>query len=450
LELDSQFDEALATYEEMAGLTDEPSIELASLMARVTIYAVPTSVHNSAQALALGERALALARELSDQQAEAKILWSLSLANFFGSRAAQAIECGERSLALARELGLREQMAQTLNDLGSFCYLYSGSIDRAKSSLREASDLWRELGNLPMLADSLSSSCVTCVYGGEYDQAVALSEEALQISQSIDNLWGQSYSQWLVGVAYWERGEFSRAIAVMEESIRLGELAGFVPPQDHTRAYLAALYGDLGALDRGLEAVRLALSVAETKNPTGRIHALGILAHLYQMSGELTKAARVIEEGKLDPYREAWPVFYISVVVAEAELALKLADYERAVDVTDTLLARLAEFGMRAFTPYARYLQGQALLGLNRKNAARERWLESRDEAEAIGSRRTLWRVLNALSQLEGDLTEAERLRQEAQHVIEYIAEHIDCAELRESFLNLPDVQAVLEPASDD
>ena len=160
--------------------------------------------------------------------------------------------------------------------------------------------------------------------------------------------------------------------------------------------------------------------------------------------------AQSIATTGVDSFGEAWPVFYTSVVVAEAELALKLADYERAMDVTDTLLARLAEFGMRAFTPYARYLQGQALLGLNRKNAARERWLESRDEAEAIDSRRTLWRVLNALSQLEGDPTEAERLRQEAQHVIEYIAEHIDCADLRESFLNLPDVQAVLEPASDD
>jgi tetratricopeptide (TPR) repeat protein len=181
-------------------------------MARVTILSVPTAVHDPKQALELGERALLLAGELNNPAAEAKILWSLSIGHFFSNRLQDAISCGERSLALARHHNLIEQTAQTLNDLGGFIYLYSGRSDPAREALQEANSLWQKLGNTPMLADSLSGSCIAHVYAGDFDRAIACSGEAFQISQSIDNLWGQSYSRWTIGDAYAERGEYSRAI----------------------------------------------------------------------------------------------------------------------------------------------------------------------------------------------------------------------------------------------
>jgi hypothetical protein len=86
-------------------------------------------------------------------------------------------------------------------------------------------------------------------------------------------------------------------------------------------------------------------------------------------------------------------------------------------------------------------MQGQAALGLRREEEARDCYLESLAEAEAIGSRRVQWRVLLALSQIEPDPAEAERLRGQARHVVDTIAEHIDQEDLRRSFLNLPDVR---------
>ena len=69
--------------------------------------------------------------------------------------------------------------------------------------------------------------------------------------------------------------------------------------------------------------------------------------------------------------------------------------------------------------------------------------MEARAEAEAIGSRRMLWQILFALSRLETDPTEAERLRQQAREIAKYIADHTP-PDLRASFLALPAVQAVL------
>ena len=78
LELDSQYEQALANYEEMeqaAHRLGDPGMELDSLMARVTIRAAPTPVRNQEWALTLGDRALALAQDTDDRAAEAKILW---------------------------------------------------------------------------------------------------------------------------------------------------------------------------------------------------------------------------------------------------------------------------------------------------------------------------------------------------------------------------------------
>jgi len=228
-------------------------------------------------------------------------------------------------------------------------------------------------------------------------------------------------------------------------SIRLGELASFLPPQANTRAELAALYGELGAIERGLDMARLALHVAEAQNPAQTGHALGVLARLQLLDGDVAAAQVTIEKAKDDPYRASWPVNFYCVALAEAELALKRGELEQALAVTDALLTELRQYGMRLLIAYSLYLQGQALRGLNQDQAARDRLLEARAEAEAVGSRRTLWRVLHALGQLEANPVQAEHLRQRAQEIVETIADHIHQAALRASFLNLPNVRAVLE-----
>ncbi len=441
LELTSQFEDALSVYETMEAVAhtrEDRRMVLASLMARAKLRSMPVSIHDPERGRALGMRALALAGDLGDRTSEAQILWVLCLANQWGGRWREAIECGERSLALARQLDLRGQMAQTLNDLGSICYLYTGHLDRARTALREAADLWRELDDLPMLADSLASSSVAYQYAGEYERAIALSEEALQVSQSIENLWGQSYSQWAIGFVFGERGEWSRAIEVINVSIRLGELSGFGATQTYTRSDLAALYGDMGAVTRGLETARLALSAGEARHHrVDRAKTLGVLAHLHLLDGDLDKAEARLREARNDPYREAWPVLVVDANVAEVELALAMGAYAQALATADRLLDDLHRWGMRARVPHALYLRGLALDGLGQDRAARACLAEARTAAEAVGSRRALWRILPALARLEADEDQAASYRRQAREVVQSIADHIEDATLRASFLDV-------------
>ncbi len=444
LELTSQYEQALANYQEMERLAQERGdrpMELVALIARITPLATVTAVFDPGQGEALSERALRLAQALDDQAAEAKILWNQLIIYRNTNKLPQAVACGERALALARQLNLRQQMAFVLHDLG-YGFSFMADFKPAKASFQEASDLWRELGNLPMLADSLTGACLVGVFTGEYEAAIAYFEEAFQISQALDSLWGLAGCRHNIGYVYGDRGQIDEAIAVMEESIRLSELVGFISPLIIVRADLATVYGSLGAFERGLETARLGLSVAETKMPIFRAYALVALARLHLGQGHLAEAETLVDQMKEDPHQNAY-VFPAVILQAEAELALALGHSERARGLAEEAVVVVRQLGVRTFLPSALYLQGQACLSLGQPNAARECWLAARVEAEAIGSRRMLWQISLALSQLETDSTEAERLHHQAREIIEYIADHTP-PELRATFLALPAVQAVL------
>jgi tetratricopeptide (TPR) repeat protein len=249
-----------------------------------------------------------------------------------------------------------------------------------------------------------------------------------------------------VGLALWERGEVSHAIRAMETSIRLAEAVGFLIPQTNTRTDLATLYADLGAVEHGLETVRVALSVAETHDYADRALALAVLAYAHSLGGDITEAETRIEEARRHPDRHAYPFTFVVSLLTESKLRLQQTDYERCMAVTDVLLTRFRQYGIRLYIPEALYLKGQALLGLGRKAAARDHFLEAREEAETLGSRRMLWHILDALSRLESDPTRVAALRQEAREIIRTIVAHIDQDDLRTSFLSSPEVRAALRP----
>lgn len=446
LELDGQFDQALAVYQEMEAMARQlhaPAMKLAGLMARATLRSIPSRSFNGSEGEALAEQALGLARELADQTAEVKILWNLLNLYRFSGGVPQAVACGEQALALARDLNLPEQMAFILNDV-ALCYRFGGHMDRAREYWREASTLWRALNNLPMLADSLAGSAELAVWTGDYHLALTLSREAFEISQSIANLWGQSHSKLAVGYIYWDWGQPDQAIAVMQECLRLSELANYLTPQVITRADLAAVYGGLGAFERGLETARQALTSAETHLPGLRPYALAKVAQLHLWQGQFIEAEAVIEQGKKDPNREIIPFNFQSVILAETELILRQGDYDRALAATDKLLANLHQFGLRVCIPEVLYLWGKFLKGMGETGAACNTLLEARAEAEALGSRRMLWQILGALSQLETDPAEARCLAQQAQEIVQSIAGSIGNPDLRASFLGLAEVQEVL------
>ncbi len=457
LELSGQYEQALANYAEMETRASEHgdrALELAALVARATIHSTPSAVHDPLRGKALSEQALALARELGDRQAESKILWNLMLLSQFTGHMRDAVTYGEQSLTLARELDLREQLAYTLNDIMR-AYIGVGQFAQARLVLDEARDIWRELGNSPMLTDNLGRSARIFFAVGEYERAIAAANEARRLSESIGNLWGQSFSRMFVGNIYFERGELSTAIETMTACIRVAAQAGLVMAQVGTRADLAWIYGTIGAIDEGLEMARLAQATAEQRLPGFRPWALGCLARLQVMQGDLSAAEASVSAAYSGLELEDLSTHgAVQVPMADAELALATHNYAHVVSVMDDLIARLRKVGMRPFLSDALYLKGQALLAQDQLEAARQVFSAARADAESLGSRRMLWQILGSLSVIEegrGHHAEAQQLRSQARELIAFIASHMPLKKLSDSFLQGPLVRAILDiPVGND
>ncbi|HKZ86046.1 MAG TPA: tetratricopeptide repeat protein [Anaerolineae bacterium] len=456
LELSARHAEALANYADMERLASERgdrAMELAALMARAKIHATLNSEQNPDKAQVLLEQALALARELRDRATECRVLWNLMLVFLWsGYDQHRAVAYGEDALALARELHLREQVAFTLNDL-TYAYMSTGQWPRARAALDESRGIWRELGNQPMLADNVANSVLIHLRAGDFDQAVTAADEALRISRAIDNVWGQAGSQAYVGLVHWERGDIDRAVAVMEDSIRLGEQVGHPAPVVATRSDLAWVLGALGAVERGLALARLALDRAANAFDM-HVVPLATIARLHLLGGDLASAEATLREAQRQLKPEGLQWFApILVPLVEAELALARCDYADAAKVADKVLAYLRGSQTRLYASDTLYVKSRALLAQSRSEEASVVLAEALAEAEALGSRRMLWPILSALGDIEsarGHDTVARALLQRAREVVGYIADHCPTdpsrgsgQSLRQMFFNQSEVRKV-------
>ncbi len=449
-EVGGNYDAALRNYEEMEALARERGdrkMELGSLMARATIHAIPSVQFSTEKSQAMSDRAMRLAQQLGDRPAEAKILWNLMLLHSrISLQYEQALKYGERSLAIARELNLREQLAYTLNDIGEI-YVSTGQIEQGKAANQEARRMWQAMNNLPMLADNFGYETMTHTEAAEYQEATASSLTHLELSRKIGSLWGEAFSQTWVGTAYIELGLVDRAIAVMKDAIRVGEKV-FPPTLAVTRADLGLLLGELGDLDQGIRLARLAHEKAKEAFPAMRAWSGGVLGRLLILRGDIDAAEAVICEASANMNSEAIvPPFDASIILALAELALARGDFTRAASLSGAFINKRRRLKLPSYLPAALRMSARALLAQGNLDRAMGVLAQARQLAEAQGARWSLWRIFATMSDIQtrcGNADEARRARTAAHEQIDFITEHTP-VELRESFLRLPQVRAVIE-----
>jgi tetratricopeptide (TPR) repeat protein len=253
-----------------------------------------------------------------------------------------------------------------------------------------------------------------------------------------------------IGPIYLQRGEIGQALKMLEGSIPLAEQANFAIPLS-ARIVLAWFYSFFDP-KRGFELAHQALDKAKALGRT-QAFALAALARLYLESEDLAKAQTTIKEAleELAVEQSAATLFYTWFIhMVEGEIALANQAYDDAFAVIDRTVTSTKMVGIRPFLTYMLFLKAQALIGLNRITEAYQILLEARAETEAQGSAPNLQRlqILIGLSEFEaqaGNTAEARGLRKEAREVIEFIADHMDDAKIRHTFLASPYIRSVLE-----
>lgn len=150
--------------------------------------------------------------------------------------------------------------------------------------------------------------------------------------------------------------------------------------------------------------------------------------------------ARILERAAGNPFYMEEVVRTLidrGAVVAEGDLA-------RAVGAADDNLATLDRYGLSTFRPEALRLKARAFAAAGRSDEAQAALQEARTLAEPMSAGWVLWRILGDMTEVEaarGREAAAADLRREARAYVDYIAGHVAEADLRASFLSLPEVR---------
>ncbi len=414
-ELRDDYANALNTYarlSELARTRNDSHLELAALMLQATLRATPTAVFEPRLGREICDRALALARELQDGEAEAKILWNLLLVSGFTGNPRAAIEYGEQSLALARTLNLKTQIAYTLNDLGNYGYFAEGQTEKSRAALTEARALWRELEILPMLADNLNNSGIFEYVWGDYAQAEILYAEALEISERIGSAWGQGLAHTNRGFRFAEVGNYGAALQDLETAYDIAQRTG-TGIALIASTNLALAYSMIGEIERGYHVIQIAHH--EIEIPLYRRPAKAALAYLTFLRGDVERAEMILQDAHPRAHSEL-EFSYLPSIIAEGEIGLACGRANQVVEYTETLATNLIQFGISSFVADADLYRGRALTMLKRFDEARAAFDRAHAYATRIGSQRVLAQIYAHWSKLERAQDNLERAAELASH----------------------------------
>jgi hypothetical protein len=382
---------------------------------------------------------------MGDHAAEARSYWNLMLADQQRTQyAGRSLDYGRKALTIARTHQLREQQAYVLLDLGR-SYQSIGHLAEAQQMLAEATSLWRELDNRPLLADSLATSAQGTLMAGRPQEGILLATEALHIAQAIGNRWGQSFSSFNLSLLYEEIGRFSEAFAASFHAARLGHQSGFIGTAQFVPLRLIASFGALGAPDYRREELSQLLANVETNDILRLLQPLTVAvrdlfdgrpAQAYAITSRLYPQMRpFIEPGMGGPMMAG---LFAHVALAAGHPAV-------ALEAVEWLIEQAKATGNALHLQDLLYCKGQALRQLDQAEEGKAVLLAAAAEARRQTSRRSLWFILAALHEIAveaGETADAARLAGEGREVVAYLANHLTAdPELREAFLALPAVR---------
>lgn len=367
LELTTQHEAALADYAALRALAQVQAnlpVELAAVMAAAVLRITPTVVHDLALGQPLAERALALAQQLGDYGAEVRVNWVMQLLYSYQRQPALAINYGERAVTLAREHGLKEQLAFALNDL-YLPYIVLGRYAAAPQLLAEAEQLWRALGNRPMLADTLGNTASYAIGQGNFARALTLAEEVVAVSQPIGNVWGIVYGYWLMGRVLEHWGEWQRSIEVFTAAQQLADSGGLLEAQIFVRTELGMIWGVLGQFEVAWELARAASTVAREKVPTYLRRSMLCHMWLHWLQNQPEQVAALSAQylpQNLTEGLDANPEITGQRYMLAGELALWQGAGDRGLQLATRMQERYVQAQQHAGLARALLLQGRARL----------------------------------------------------------------------------------------
>ncbi|MDQ3638733.1 MAG: AAA family ATPase, partial [Actinomycetota bacterium] len=472
-ELVGRWDEAREVYEAMRthGRWSGKSALEWSALNRLAILSAQRSFDSPAT-VGLLEDALAIARASDDRVGVAETEWNLSQMHAHGLEVEAAIAHGERALRLARELGSREREARTLATLAT-AHSFAGRWEECAVNAREGAALYAAMdgsraeatgalsaqyilaGSPPSATSSNRAMYVQClcllsggeVHRGSPEAGVEAGREGLEISRKLNNEWTLVHSIADLTQGLLDVGEYEEALRNTREGV---EVARGLPIPNlffFTLTALGNAYQALLALEEAREAYEEALAVAEaTASPKWKAfvapHLCANRALANDWGGAHAYAKEAVAAREEMPAALIWMDFERHY---ETEALLRGGGEELARENVRRLGEGVGD-NVRYRIPYLRSLA--VLSWWEGDETAIERLLEAKALAEEIGLPGELWQIWAETGKLHEQRGERERARDafsRAARIVETLAGEIEDEVLKEGFLSAPQLRRVLE-----
>jgi tetratricopeptide (TPR) repeat protein len=212
-------------------------------------------------------------------------------------------------------------------------------------------------------------------------------------------------------------------------------------------AFAAMTYGFIGAYERGEEMAQHARARLNQPIPEFfRAWGWVLLARYYLIVVNLDAAVAAISASQMENHPERLDPATLFGVIVQGGCLLAQGEFERAVQLMENRVTIFRQLGFRQSMHDALFIQAKAMRALGKTERAIELLHQARIESDFMQARRLLWQIYATLSEIEkerGNMADAENYRAQAHAIVAYITDHTP-PEFRESFLNLPDVRAVM------
>jgi ATP/maltotriose-dependent transcriptional regulator MalT len=252
------------------------------------------------------------------------------------------------------------------------------------------------------------------------------------------------------------RGDLGRALHEAEAALAIADRIGHQQWSVAAKVAVGAAWSELLDPTRAADALAEALATARFSGFRFWITMIAAtLASVQIAAGDLTRAGATLRTVSL-PQAAAQFLSHRQYWFASAELALASSEPDRALEIVDTMVAKLAPTPAGGGISPLLKLRGDALGRLGRRAEARLAYQSAREQAAMFGFRSLLWRIDIARGELalaDGRTAETTEAFQSARAVIIELAATIDDLPQREQFrkrasARLPAVQPSEQPGS--
>ncbi|MEY9963314.1 DNA-binding SARP family transcriptional activator/Tfp pilus assembly protein PilF [Streptacidiphilus sp. MAP12-16] len=280
----------------------EPLFELGRLAARAAeslvgeaaclsgLASVQRTHGSVAEALKLGERALALSRQAEDRVGEVAQLVNLGVSHWTARDLDRARECYGEALRVARELGDRQLQASLTNNLA----IVSQELGRNGEALRyflEARSLGGQSAGPGAETATLNNIGFVSVVLGDWEGAAVIYKQSLELSRAAGVELSEALA--LVGLCIVRRGmgEYDRAIAYGRAALDLARRTSTYDAEAQALNALGDVYacdGELATAEQVFQQSLKAASARDSARYAARAHEG--LAHVASLRGDVGKA----------------------------------------------------------------------------------------------------------------------------------------------------------------